>query len=70
MTDLVECRSETNYAGRPIALHWLGQRLSIAEVMASWRGPEGMHFRVRTHDDLVFELSYDEAGDVWHVEEL
>jgi len=70
MNDLVECRSEANYAGRPTALHWLGQRLTVAEVMASWRGPEGAHFRVRAQDDRVFELTYDEARDAWHVKEM
>jgi hypothetical protein len=70
MNDLVECRSEANYAGRPTALHWLGQRLAVAEVIVSWREPEGIHFRVCTDDDQAFELSYDEAGDTWHIEEL
>ena len=70
MNDLVECRSEANYAGRPIALHWQGQRLTVEEVMASWRAPEGVHFRVRTHGDQAFELVYNEAGDTWQVEEL
>jgi hypothetical protein len=70
MNDLVECRSEASYTGRPTALHWQGQRLTITEVMASWRVPEGIHFRVRVDDDRVFELSYDEARDAWHIEEL
>ena len=69
MSDVVECRSEANYADRPTALYWLGQRLTVVEVIASWRGPEGIHFRVRTHDDQVFVLSYDEAGDTWQVKE-
>ena len=61
----VECRSEVTYAERPTAVSWQGQRLLVGEVLASWRVPEGVRFRVRTEDDQVFELVYDEARDIW-----
>jgi hypothetical protein len=67
MDEQVECRSEVTYAERPTAVNWQGQRLLVREVLASWRVPEGMRFRVRTDDDQVFELVFDEASDVWLV---
>jgi hypothetical protein len=70
MIEPVECRSEITYAERPTAVNWQGQRLSVSEVLASWRVPEGVRFRVRTEDDRVFELVYDEAGDTWLVSSI
>lgn len=67
MNDLVECRSESAYAEHPIALYWEGQRLPVVEVLATWRIPEGLRFRVCTEGSQVFELDYDEANDVWKV---
>ena len=67
MSELVECRSEVAYAERPIALYWLGQRLSVTEVLATWRIPGGVRFRVCTEGSQVFELDYDEADDAWKV---
>ena len=67
MTERVECRSEVAYAERPTALYWQGQRLPVSEVLASWHVPEGVRFRVRAEGNQVFELVYDEAGDIWLV---
>jgi hypothetical protein len=63
--DIVECRSDGDYAGRPLALHWQGKRLEVAQVINSWRKPEGKCFRVSTADGEVFELTYLEAQDFW-----
>ena len=67
MIEQVECRSEVAYAQRPTALYWQGQRLIVSHVLASWRVPEGMRFRVHTEDGQVFELVYDEVNDTWLV---
>jgi hypothetical protein len=67
MDEPVECRSEVTYAERPTAVNWQGQRLLVSEVLASWRVPEGVRFRVRTENDQVFELDYNEASDIWLV---
>ena len=65
--DIVECRSDSEYAERPLALTWEGRRLEIAEVFASWRGPGEKGFRVKTADGLAFELAYHELPDEWQV---
>jgi len=70
MSVRVECRSESSYAGRPIAVHWQERRLEVREVLASWREPGRIHFRVRLEPEQVFELAYDEASDSWQAKEL
>lgn len=69
MNGLVECHSGFEYAERPTALHWLGQRLVIVEMLESRRTPDGKTFQVRTQDDRVFELTYVETLDEWRIQE-
>lgn len=66
---LVECRSDAEYAERPIALHWLGQRLEITEILSRWRSPGGKGFRVQTADDQIFDLIYNEINDDWQIQQ-
>ncbi len=65
----VECRSDTEYAERPIALHWQGQRLEIAAILSRWRTPAGKGFRVRTADEQIFDLNYDETTTDWQIQQ-
>jgi hypothetical protein len=67
MSGIVECHSEFAYAEKPVALTWEGQRFEIAETLASWRTPDGRHFRVRTDDGQTFELLYLESTDEWKI---
>ncbi len=68
--ETVECRSDTEYAERPLALTWLGQRLEIAEILARWRGPNEKGFRVKTCDGQAFELTYREVPDEWNIQPI
>ncbi|GAP12404.1 hypothetical protein LARV_00139 [Longilinea arvoryzae] len=70
LSDPVECHSGYEYAERPTALHWQGQRLEIKEIEAQWRIPGGRCFRVRVNDDRRFELFYGELYDEWRINEL
>ncbi len=70
LADLVECYSGQAYAERPLALHWQGQRLLVAETLNRWRTPYGRAFQVRTTDRRVFELFYDEGQQTWHIEPI
>jgi hypothetical protein len=65
---LVECRSDTEYAERPVIVHWQQQRLEIVEILSRWRTPEGKRFRVRTEDDQRFELAYNPVTDQWKIQ--
>jgi hypothetical protein len=63
----VECYSGGEYAERPRALHWQGHRLEVAEVLQSWRAPEGVRFQVRAEDGRVFDLFYNLEIDAWSI---
>jgi hypothetical protein len=66
----VECRSDSAYAERPVALTWEGARLAVVDILARWRTPNELHFRVRVADRRQFELIYDEATDEWHIQSI
>jgi hypothetical protein len=67
MPELVECHSGYEYAERPIAVWWQGERLEVESVEAQWRISGGKKFRVRTRDNRVFELLYVELYDEWRI---
>lgn len=64
---VVECHSSHTYAERPTAFRWEGKKLEVDTIQAEWRSPEGKHFRVKTTDEAVFELIYDQASDNWQI---
>jgi hypothetical protein len=68
--DTVECRSDTEFAERPLAVTWQGQRFEIAEILARWRGPGEKGFRVKTTTGQAFELSYREVPDEWLIQPM
>ena len=68
--DAVECRSDTEYAERPLSLIWLGRRYEIAEIISQWHGPGEKGFRVKTVDGFAFELAYHEISDDWNVQPI
>jgi hypothetical protein len=67
MPELVECHSGYEYAERPTAVWWQGERLEVAAVEAQWRISGGKKFRVRAVNGQVFELLYVELYDEWRV---
>lgn len=70
LNPLVEWHSGSEYAERPLALRWEGQRLEICAVVARWRTPTGRHFRVRVVDKREFDLFYDENSLTTQVAEI
>jgi hypothetical protein len=67
MNERVECHSGYQYAERPVALEWEGQRLEITEVETQWRSPSEHCFRVRVQDNRRFEICYGELNDEWRI---
>jgi hypothetical protein len=65
--DLVECYSGAEYAERPRAFYWQGDRLEIAEILESWRTPEGVRFWVSTPDGQIFDLFFEAEYDAWSI---
>lgn len=68
MSDRVWTYSGGEYAERPRALKWEGDRLEIVEILDRWRAPGRKGFRVRTSDERVFELIYDELLETWNIQ--
>ncbi len=66
----VECRSDHDYIGHPLAFDWLDKRLPVVEILTQSRTPHGYSFRVRTEDYGVFALNYDANTDEWSVLQL
>ena len=70
MDDRVECRSDFEYAQRPVAFYWQGERLMVTEILAQSLHPEGYAFQVRNEERGIFELDYDNSTDRWSVRQL
>lgn len=70
MSEPVECHSGYEYAERPVALHWEGQREEIERIEAEWRIPGGRKWRVVTTTGRRFELFYGELYGEWRLIEL
>jgi hypothetical protein len=71
----VECRSDSEYAERPLVVYWQGERLDVVEILSRWRTPDGKWFRVRTenlssNEDQVFDLFYNETNAEWQISPL
>jgi len=63
----VICRSDSDYAERPLALIWRGKWFEIIEILARWRTPAGRRFLVKTEEYMLFNLYYDENKKSWQV---
>ncbi|HEX78734.1 MAG TPA: hypothetical protein G4O19_01095 [Dehalococcoidia bacterium] len=63
----VKCYSGYTYAERPISFTWQGKDYQVAEVEKEWRGEEAKCFKVRTVNNKLFQLCYNEAQDKWSV---
>jgi hypothetical protein len=68
--DRVECRSDHDYTGRPLAFYWQDQRLEVAEVLVQYRTPQGLTYQVQTDGSGIFKLDYDTNADEWSVQPL
>lgn len=65
----VVCRSEYEYAQRPVAVWLNGERLAVEAVEAEWRTAGGKSFRVRCAGGTWMTLIYDEDGESWFADE-
>lgn len=64
---LVECRSDSEYAERPLALTWQEERRQVTEIVQRWREPGKKVFLVKTSDEQFFQLTYYESSDQWEI---
>jgi hypothetical protein len=70
MKDMVECHSGYAYAERPVAFYWEGEHLDVKSIEANWHTPAGRFFRVRSLDERLFDLIYDEIENDWKIKEV
>ena len=68
MESLVRCRSDSEYAERPVKFLWEGEELVVSEIITRWRSPEGKYFRVKTNTLSIFLLFYHEEQNSWYIE--
>ena len=61
----VNCYSGHTYAERPKSFLWEGVNYEVEEIEKSWLEPGERHFRVRTTDNRLFHLYYNEAEGEW-----
>jgi hypothetical protein len=69
LSEIVECRSDSAYAGRPRAFTWQGERLQVAAILDRWRSPSGVGFRLRADDEQVYDLEYNEELNEWSIQQ-
>ena len=66
MKDLkVICYSGYTYAERPESFIWQGNKYGIKEIEKEWLEPGEKYFQVRTENNKLFRLCYNEADDKW-----
>jgi len=66
----VNCYSGHTYAERPVSFQWQGIEYEVEEVKKSWQEPGERHFQVRTKDNKLFKLWYNEGKRQWSIIEL
>ena len=66
----VRCYSGHTYAERPKSFTWEGIEYEVAEIEKSWQQPGERCFQVRTGDNKLFKLCYNETERNWSLTEL
>ena len=66
----VNCYSGHTYAERPTSFRWQGVEYEVKEIEKEWLEPGKRYFRVRTGDNKLFQLCYNETDKQWSIIEL
>jgi hypothetical protein len=61
----VNCYSGHTYAERPRSFLWQDIEYEVDEIEKAWLEPGQRYFQVRTRDNKLFQLCYNEAEDQW-----
>jgi len=65
----VNCYSGHTYAERPDFFLWQGIEYEVKEIEKAWLEPGERHFQVRTGDNKLFQLCYNETEQQWSLKE-
>ncbi|MDQ8730225.1 hypothetical protein [Bradyrhizobium sp. LHD-71] len=63
----VEARAGHRDMPMPRALCFDGRRLDVVETLDQWFGPDHRYVKVRTHDEALYILRYDELRAHWEL---
>ena len=66
----VRCYSGHTYAQEPRAFILEGVEFEVVSVEKAWQEPGERHFLVRTGDNKLFQLCYNEAEERWSLTEV
>ncbi|MFC2058860.1 hypothetical protein ACFLTS_04365 [Chloroflexota bacterium] len=66
----VRCYSGHTYAERPSSFILDSIEQTVRIIEKEWREPGEKRFRVRTEDDRIFNLRYNEQKDNWSAVEI
>ena len=66
----VKCYSGHTYAEEPRSFEWGGVEYEVAEIEKSWLEPGERYFLVRTGDNKLFQLCYNETNNRWSIIEV
>ena len=61
----VTCYSGHTYAERPLSFVFDKKEHKVKEIEKEWQAPGARLFEVRTVEDRVFVLAYNERYDEW-----
>lgn len=62
---IVKCYSGHIYAEEPRSFEWEGVEYEVAGIERAWQEPGERHFLVKTRDNKLCQLCYNEAGERW-----
>ena len=65
----VNCYSGHTYAERPVSFLRQGIEYEVEGIERAWQEPGERHFLVRTKDNKLFQLCYNETEDQWSLTE-
>jgi len=66
----VRCYSGHTYAERPMSFEWEGVEYEVEEIEKAWQEPGQRYFQVRTKDNKLFRLCYNETEKQWSLIEF
>ena len=66
----VRCYSGYTYAQRPESFTWRGVEYQVEEIERAWQEPAQRCFQVRTQDNKLFKLCYNEVEREWWLTEV
>jgi len=66
----VSCYSGHTYAERPTSFEWEGTGYEVDEIEKAWQEPGEKYFQVRTKDNQLFQLCYNETNKQWSIIEF